>query len=101
VARSVGLDSGQGARNCALPRNGDLVSIEQAVSNVINNFVAYNQDSGHVAVLLERKCYGTASMPRHPQGIADRRSLALHEQVAQRLLRWTRPRHERATRCLP
>jgi signal transduction histidine kinase len=34
---------------------GDSVSLEQAVSNVIYNAVAYNQSGGHVAVLLERQ----------------------------------------------
>lgn len=34
---------------------GDSVSIEQAVSNVIYNAVAYNRSGGHVAVLLERQ----------------------------------------------
>jgi signal transduction histidine kinase len=34
---------------------GDSVSLEQAVSNVIYNAVAYNRAGGHVAVLLERQ----------------------------------------------
>jgi signal transduction histidine kinase len=34
---------------------GDSVSIEQAVSNVIYNAVAYNRAGGHVAILLERQ----------------------------------------------
>lgn len=38
-----------------LVMRGDSVSIEQAVSNVIYNAVAYNRTGGHVAVLLERQ----------------------------------------------
>ena len=46
--------------NYAIPESpllvgGDSVSIEQAVSNVIYNAVAYNRTGGHVAVLLERQ----------------------------------------------
>jgi signal transduction histidine kinase len=46
--------------NYAIPEQpllvqGDSVSIEQAVSNVIYNAVAYNRTGGHVAVMLERQ----------------------------------------------
>lgn len=54
LARQQGVELNDAVPESPLLIRGDAVSIEQAVSNVIYNAVAYNREGGHVAVLLER-----------------------------------------------
>jgi signal transduction histidine kinase len=54
LAAQQGVELNDAVPDLPIRVPGDSVSIEQAVSNVIYNAVAYNRVGGHVAVLLEQ-----------------------------------------------
>lgn len=64
MATFRGIELEYGVPEPLLWARGDLTLIEQAVSNVIQNAVRYNEEGGHVAVLLEapREKPGTFSI---------------------------------------
>ena len=53
MAHMRGIELEYGVPEPILLTRGDLTLIEQAVSNVIQNAVRYNNEGGHVAVILE------------------------------------------------
>jgi signal transduction histidine kinase len=53
MARLRHIELEYGVPEPILHTRGDLTLIEQAVSNVIQNAVRYNEEGGHVAVILE------------------------------------------------
>lgn len=53
MAHMRGIELEYGVPDPVLLTRGDLTLIEQAVSNVIQNAVRYNNEGGHVAVILE------------------------------------------------
>jgi two-component system sensor histidine kinase BaeS len=53
MAHMRGIELEYGVPEPVLLTRGDLTLIEQAVSNVIHNAVRYNEEGGHVAVILE------------------------------------------------
>ena len=64
LAHMRGIELEYGVPEPILLTRGDLTLIEQAVSNVIQNAVRYNEDGGHVAVILDapREKPGTFSI---------------------------------------
>lgn len=55
VAKSRGVALEGATPVAALHADADVTVLEQAVSNVVYNAVRYNEEGGHVAVLLERE----------------------------------------------
>lgn len=53
MAHMRGIELEYGVPEPILLTRGDLTLIEQAVSNIIQNAVRYNNEGGHVAVILE------------------------------------------------
>ncbi len=87
MAHMRGIELEYGVPEPVLLTRGDLTLIEQAVSNVIQNAVRYNNEGGHVAVILEapREKPGTFTV----QVIDDGPGLEAEEmaQVAERRFR--------------
>ncbi len=53
IARTRGIDVEFTVPEAPVEAAGDVTLLEQAVSNVVHNAVRYNEDGGHVSVLLE------------------------------------------------
>ena len=54
IARQLGVSLDRAVPEEPLLFEGDVVLLEQAVSNLVHNAVRYNRTGGHVAVILER-----------------------------------------------
>jgi two-component system sensor histidine kinase BaeS len=54
IARKLGVELDYGLANTPVIIDADLTMLEQALGNVVQNAIRYNEAGGHVAVLVER-----------------------------------------------